>query len=103
MRMCLLQDYKARKKQRLKKKLVDQLRSSVQQGQAAGLGGLGVGADLQTILDSFGGELSCPEAGFVVSCCEWFNRESFWELRHRQSLPACGEATVCQGECMNNY
>ena len=53
----MFQDYKARKKQRLRKKLVDQLRNSVQQGEAA-LGGLGLSADLQTILGSFGGKES---------------------------------------------
>ena len=33
---------------------MDQLRNSVQKGQAS-LGGIGLEADLQTILDSFGG------------------------------------------------
>lgn len=51
------EDYRARKKQRLRKKLVDQLRNSVQQGRA-NLGGLGLGEDLQTILNSFGGKAS---------------------------------------------
>ena len=57
--LVCLQDYRARKKQRLQKKLVEQLRSSVQQSQAS-LGGLGLGADLQTILSSFGGESVGP-------------------------------------------
>ena len=53
--LLAVQDYRARKKQRLQKKLVEQLRSSVQQSQAS-LGGLGLSADLQTILGSFGGQ-----------------------------------------------
>lgn len=49
-----LQEYRARKRQRLQKKLADQLRTSLQQGQAsASLGGT---SDLQQLINSFTGE-----------------------------------------------
>ena len=48
------EEYKARKRQRLQKKLADQLRTSLQQGRSA-TAGLGLGSDLQTILNSFAG------------------------------------------------
>ena len=47
-------EYRARKRQRLQKKLADQLRTSLQQGRSA-TAGLGLGSDLQTILNSFAG------------------------------------------------
>lgn len=48
------EEYRARKKQKLQKRLADHLRTSVQQGRAASAG-LGLGSDLQTILNSFSG------------------------------------------------
>lgn len=50
----VLQEYRARKRQKLQKKLADQLRTSLQQSQSA-TAGLGVGTDLQSVLDSFAG------------------------------------------------
>lgn len=50
-----MQAYRARKRQKLQKKLADQLRTSLQQSQSAAAG-LGVGTDLQSVLDSFSGE-----------------------------------------------
>ncbi|XP_064404565.1 coiled-coil domain-containing protein 22 homolog isoform X2 [Halichondria panicea] len=47
------EEYRARKKQKLQKKLADQLRTSLQQGRTTASAGLGLGSDLQTILNSF--------------------------------------------------
>ena len=50
----IVQEYRARKRQRLQKKLADQLRTSLQQGQtSASLGGSG---DLQQLINSFTGQ-----------------------------------------------
>ncbi len=49
------EEYRARKKQKLQKKLADQLRTSLQQGRTTASAGLGLGSDLQTILNSFAG------------------------------------------------
>lgn len=51
-----LQEYRARKRQRLQKKLSEQLRSSLQQGSATASAGLGAAADLESVLNSFTGE-----------------------------------------------
>ena len=51
-----MQAYRARKRQRLQKKLADQLRTSLQQSQSAAAGLGLVGTDLQSVLDSFSGE-----------------------------------------------
>lgn len=48
--LCL-QEYRARKRQRLQKKLAEQLRTSSKGGQ--GGAGLGLGADLMSVLNSF--------------------------------------------------
>ena len=60
-----MQEYRARKRQRLQKKLADQLRTSLQQSQSAAAG-LGVGADLQSVLDSFAGELINSRSLLVI-------------------------------------
>ena len=56
-----LQEYRARKRQRLQKKVADQLRASLQQGQAAAA--LGTTSDLQQVLNSFTGQ-SLESAAF---------------------------------------
>ena len=57
----LPQEYRARKRQRLQKKVADQLRASLQQGQAAAA--LGATSDLQQVLNSFTGQ-SLESAAF---------------------------------------
>ncbi len=47
-------EYRARKKQKLNKKLADQFRTSLQQGRTTSAS-LGLGSDLDTILSSFAG------------------------------------------------
>ncbi len=47
-------EYRARKKQKLQKKVADQLRTTMQQGRSTSTS-LGLGSDLQTILNSFTG------------------------------------------------
>ena len=46
-----MQEYRARKRQKLQKKLAEQLRTSSKGGQ--GGAGLGLGADLMSVLNSF--------------------------------------------------
>lgn len=53
----LPQEYRARKRKRLQKKLSEQLRSSLQQGSATSSAGLAAAADLQSVLNSFTGEM----------------------------------------------
>ena len=48
---CHLQDYRARKRQRLQKKLAEQLRAHNKGGQWAG--SIGLGSDLQQVINSF--------------------------------------------------
>ena len=51
------QDYRARKRQRLQKRLSEQMRSAWQQGAASAGLALGTGSDLMQIINSFTGSL----------------------------------------------
>lgn len=59
------QEYRARKRQRLQKKLSEQLRSSLQQGSATASAGLGAATDLESVLNSFTGEMGEGGGGVV--------------------------------------